>query len=246
MQCLVPLQLILTSENDCNATHLPKPLQAIRRMASIGSARCLIYSGYCYTSKLAKSLASLAAHGLCGVRPCATGRVAQVSDDVNLETPRKTCLKPLCVWLPMGCGWGGNCSGYRYATVPTNSRQNDTQAEGIRCTGFDFGTSPHGLSADNPPAHQETRCTDGPRFPAKPLLGEGQALPQSVGCDDASSTPQGWAGVIKLTAEQRDHLAFAVLCQVEGLYDSPEADKPEVLEAICHLEEVQRLLKVQP
>ena len=41
----------------------------------------------------------------------------------------------------------------------------------------DFGTSPHGLFADNPPAHQETRCTDGGRFPAKPVLTVGEFPP---------------------------------------------------------------------
>lgn len=87
---------------------------------------------------------------------------------------------------------------------------------------------------------------EGSRFPAKPPFGQVECLPPSVGSDDTSTIPQGWACVLELTKEQRSHLAFAVLCQVDELYECDEANHPDVLVAIRHLEAVQRLLKVQP
>jgi len=47
---------------------------------------------------------------------------------------------------------------------------------------------------------------------------------------------------LTITEEQRKHLAFAVLEQVESLHDSYEAHEPEVQDAIRHLEAVQRIL----
>lgn len=97
---------------------------------------------------------------------------------------------------------------------------------------------------------------EGSRFPAKPPLGQVDAAAASVSSTPASG-PMGDGGTqrsgataadggqlvtLQLTPEQLHHLAFAVLCQVEGLLDGEEANEPEVLEAIRHLEAVQRML----
>ncbi|MGA8864700.1 MAG: hypothetical protein WBM09_13470 [Gallionella sp.] len=46
-----------------------------------------------------------------------------------------------------------------------------------------------------------------------------------------------------ITEDQRRHLAFAVLEQIDSLYDSYEFHEPEVQNAIRHLEALQRILK---
>ena len=48
---------------------------------------------------------------------------------------------------------------------------------------------------------------------------------------------------LTITEDQRRHLAFAVLEQVESLQASYEAHEPEVKDAIRHLEVVQRNLQ---
>ncbi|MGA8864696.1 MAG: hypothetical protein WBM09_13455 [Gallionella sp.] len=47
---------------------------------------------------------------------------------------------------------------------------------------------------------------------------------------------------LTITEDQRRHLAFAVLEQIESLHDSYESHDPEVQDAIRHLEAVQRTL----
>lgn len=47
---------------------------------------------------------------------------------------------------------------------------------------------------------------------------------------------------LTITEEQRRHLAFAVLEQVDSLICSYEAYVPEVQDAIRHLQAVQRIL----
>ena len=45
--------------------------------------------------------------------------------------------------------------------------------------------------------------------------------------------------VLELTDEQLDHLAFAVLCQHDGLEESEEANESEVIEAMDCLRQVR-------
>lgn len=111
------------------------------------------------------------------------------------------------------------------------------------------GTSPHGLSVDLPVAHQETLGAPFCPLSAKPLLTSPEAY-RTAKVQDACSIIQaaaakqssGFFGVT-LTQEQCKHLAFAVLCQVEGLIESHEADEPEVQEALRCLQEFQGNLK---
>lgn len=100
---------------------------------------------------------------------------------------------------------------------------------------------------------------EGSRFPAKPPLAQVDVAAPEVSIPPDSELASGRGAQLsgatvavagqlfslQLTEEQRSHLAFAVLCQVDGLYESDEADEPEVLAAIRHLEAVQRLLKGQ-
>ena len=46
---------------------------------------------------------------------------------------------------------------------------------------------------------------------------------------------------LTLTAEQLNHLAFAVYCQISSLEDSHEVDEPEVIEAMNRLNEVSAM-----
>ena len=86
----------------------------------------------------------------------------------------------------------------------------------------DLGTSPHGLSAELPLPVQETPEARSLGLSAKPLL----TLQVSL----------------TLTEEQRDHLAFAVLCQVDSLAECDEVDELEVQEAIRCLVDVGHML----
>lgn len=67
--------------------------------------------------------------------------------------------------------------------------------------------------------------------------------------DSASQAPQGrnekleGAAWFLLSEEQRGHLAFAALCQIDDLERSHEANHPEVLDAIRSLTEASRILK---
>jgi hypothetical protein len=61
---------------------------------------------------------------------------------------------------------------------------------------FDVGTSPHGLSADLPPADQETPEAASFQFPAKPVLTFDLAddLPEEVSEADALNELQAFSG----------------------------------------------------
>ena len=88
-----------------------------------------------------------------------------------------------------------------------------------RKAGFDFGTSPHGLSADLPEAVQETQEAPSCCTSAKPVL------------------------TFSLTEEQRAAISFAALCEAEDLQEGHEAHEPEVQEAIQRLWEARRILE---
>lgn len=114
---------------------------------------------------------------------------------------------------------------------------------------FDLGTSPHGLSAGLELPYQETPDAASSSPPAKPLL----TAPTVYSSDKVQSACRtieraaaklnsGFFGV-SLTQEQYKHLAFALLCQVEGLVESDEVDEPEVQDALRHLQAVQRTFK---
>jgi hypothetical protein len=49
--------------------------------------------------------------------------------------------------------------------------------------------------------------------------------------------------VFELTEEQRDHLAFAITCQMHELATCDEVDTPDVQEAMRSLYEVSLLLE---
>lgn len=85
--------------------------------------------------------------------------------------------------------------------------------------GFDFGTSPHGLSADLPEAVQKTQEAPGCCPPAKPVL------------------------TFSFTEAQRAALSFAALSEAEDLAEGHEAHELEVQEAIRHLGEARRILE---
>lgn len=94
--------------------------------------------------------------------------------------------------------------------------------------GVDAGTSPHGLSVGIELANQETGCSESLRFHAKPVLG--------VAMSSAA------LGVYSFTEEQRCALAFAALCQAEGLTEGYEAHMEDVQEAIARLWEAHFIL----
>jgi hypothetical protein len=118
---------------------------------------------------------------------------------------------------------------------------------------FDFGTSPHGLSVKIRAWGRKLVAWVGSLFPAKPVLAVLEA-PVVVATGEescqASLPPDELARTgkaarlcsVELTEQQRDHLAFAVLCQYDELSDSHEADEPEVQEAILCLGQVLALL----
>ena len=83
----------------------------------------------------------------------------------------------------------------------------------------DFGTSPHGLSAELPLAVQESPENSGHLLPTDPQARHGRA----------------GLSTFSLTEVQREDLAFAALCQVESLEQGDEAHEPEVRSAILNL-----------
>ncbi len=64
-----------------------------------------------------------------------------------------------------------------FSTSAVKPSQTSSVSSLAAASGVVFGTSPHGLSADNPPAHQETSGKAGDRFPAKPVLTVGELPP---------------------------------------------------------------------
>ena len=111
------------------------------------------------------------------------------------------------------------------------------------------GTSPHGLSVDRPVSDQETLGAPFCPLSAKPVLTSPEVYrsPQvleSCCIIEAAAAKQssGFFG-LALTQEQSEHLAFAVLEQIESLEESHEADEPEVKDALRCLLEVQRMMK---
>jgi hypothetical protein len=116
-------------------------------------------------------------------------------------------------------------------------------------SGFDVGTSPHGLAAELHQTEQETPETSSCHPPAKPLLTSPDIyrnveLLESCRIieEAAAKRSSGFFG-LTLTQEQCSHLAFAVLEQIESLEESYEADEPEVKDGLRCLLEVQRMLK---
>lgn len=89
-------------------------------------------------------------------------------------------------------------------------------------SGFDLGTSPHGLAAELPLLAQETPEAISCHSPAKPLL------------------------TFRMTEEQRRCLAFAAFCEAEALAEGEEADELEVQEAIRNLWEAHYVLNGEP
>lgn len=139
---------------------------------------------------------------------------------------------------------GSTARRFRFWTV-SSSKIEISHCTRATSPGKVFGTSPHGLSVGIDQANQETGCTAGDRFPAKPVLAVSDApAVVATGADSGqpSPSPEGTRAArlfsIELTEEQRSHLAFAVLCQVAELVDSHEADEPEVQEAILCLDQV--------
>lgn len=132
-----------------------------------------------------------------------------------------------------------------------------------RAQGFDFGTSPHGLSVDLRRSYQKTRGTlsllslvDGFE-----VLGTGLV---PVGLSSACSAEQGGEArsdastseavrgkrlpyhYLELTDEQCSYVAFALICHIEELAQCKEAAHPEVLQAICGLHDALRKLEGRP
>ncbi|OIQ87532.1 hypothetical protein GALL_305820 [mine drainage metagenome] len=104
-------------------------------------------------------------------------------------------------------------------------------------SGFDVGTSPHGLSADLRRTYQETRSADG-----SDSLVDGVAhAPQvaAIAATEAAGQPQWFF----LTEDQRTHLSYAALCQIFDLEESDESEEPSVLEAIRLLNEARHILE---
>jgi len=115
--------------------------------------------------------------------------------------------------------------------------------------GGDFGTSPHGLSAELHRADEETLEAVSLHSPAKPLLTSPSVyhtaeLQESCRIieEAAAKRSSGFFG-LTLTQEQCRHLAFAVLEQIESLEESYEADEPEVQDALRCLLEVQLMME---
>lgn len=116
-------------------------------------------------------------------------------------------------------------------------------------SGFDLGTSPHGLPVEPLQAHQETLEALSNHSPAKPVLISPSVyhtaeLQESCRIieEAAAKRSSGFFG-LTLTQEQCRYLAFAVLEQIESLEESYEADEPEVKDALRCLLEVQRMMK---
>jgi hypothetical protein len=109
-------------------------------------------------------------------------------------------------------------SGVAGASAPAPAGQDSHAVD----SGFDFGTSPHGLSADLLLPVQETPEASSCDSPAKPVL------------------------TFSLTEDQCDALAFAALCQAEDLEEGYESDELEVREAISRLREAREVLNGRP
>ena len=136
-----------------------------------------------------------------------------------------------------------------------------------RAQGFDFGTSPHGLSADLPVQHQETPSPENLLSLADAFKGssnggqveqDSAALAAKLGNDGgrASGQPESASEAallkripfhyLELTDEQCSYVAFALICHIEELEESKEAAHPEVLEALCGLNDALHKLERRP
>lgn len=120
-------------------------------------------------------------------------------------------------------------------------RDSASQAQGVD---FDFGTSPHGLSAEPSHAGQETRQEAASRSLVDQQAPQGRAAGvcrEASGGALAPTEPDRLP--FALSEEQRSHLAFAALCQIGELEECDEAGHPEVQEAIRHLLAARRILE---
>ncbi len=104
-------------------------------------------------------------------------------------------------------------------------------------SGFDLGTSPHGLTAASKLPVVEACQAAAPLSLADGFSLSANNAPRSGAA--ASRSPEGFC----LTDDQRCHLAYAAMCQIEALEESDESEEPEVIEGIRLLNEARHILR---
>lgn len=115
-------------------------------------------------------------------------------------------------------------------------RDSKSQAHGVD---FDFGTSPHGLSAESSRAVQESHRAAAPDSLADGVGAEraAQAVPRSGAAGQPTSL------TFTFTEEQRSAVAFALLNEICWLEECDEFPHPEILEAIHYLSGAREILE---
>lgn len=117
----------------------------------------------------------------------------------------------------------------------------------------DFGTRPHGLSADPSQTDPESLGQAAPDSLADGFAVEGQAAfgGQTRSCADGAQAAmperrQVLGGhTFNFTEEQRSAVAFALRNQIYEVEESDEATEPEVVEELHYLESAWEILRLE-
>lgn len=219
---LVPLQLILTSESQCDTPKLPfRPCWAWLPWVRNGNVNC----------------SSLCPRYVTAVTPiCAPVLGIDERKKASDYVPAKAVIPsgtPAATTAPLGAG---GVAGEPETGIPSLIGHIAAADLGDSTVGFEFGTSPHGLSADSSRAHQKAPEALAPLF-----LADGFTQARGTASERSSEAPMPPPLSFTLTEELRTSAAFAVFNIASELEDGE--DSLENADEIARLWAVHKILE---